>query len=99
MGQIIKLPSRSRPYLAAAGVFGLALVAAAAAAVAMDRITELAVPLAPVAAAVVVAAIFAWRCPEGIVAFGLFALLADTIEYWASIDLCCSTRSRSCCWR
>ena len=44
-------------------------------------------PLAPVAAALVVLALFCHRPADGLVAFAVFTLLADTVEHWLSLDL------------
>jgi hypothetical protein len=40
-----------------------------------------------IAAAVAIAALFAWRPVEGLVAFATVVLLADTVEYWTGADL------------
>ena len=70
----------------------LALVAASVAvavgaALAMDRVGLGPSALVPLAAAVVVAAVY-WRWPaEGLLAFGVFSLLAATFEHWLEVDV------------
>ena len=76
-----------RPHLAACGLVAVAVLAAIGAALVADRLSGGLTPLPPAAAAVVVAALFAVRAPEGLVAFGLFTLLADTVEHWTGMDL------------
>ncbi len=44
-------------------------------------------PVPPAVAAAVVAVCFWWRAPEGLGAFGVFVLLAATIEHWTGVDL------------
>jgi hypothetical protein len=61
--------------------------AATVAALLLDRATGISAPHPPLAAAVVVAACFWWRPPIGLLAFGVFALLAGTIEHWLDLDL------------
>src|SRR5687768_12611447 len=85
------VPSLPVPNLAS--VRGDALIIAASSAVAtvaallVDRATGISAPFPPLAAAAVVAAIFWWRPPIGLLAFGVFALLAGTIEHWLDLDL------------
>ena len=38
-------------------------------------------------AAAIIAGAFAWRAPEGLIAFAITLLLADTVEYWSGADL------------
>lgn len=64
-----------------------AVAGAATAAVAVDRIGFGPAAAVPLAAAIVVACAY-WRWPaEGLVAFGSFSLLADTLEHWLLLDL------------
>jgi hypothetical protein len=44
-------------------------------------------PFTAAAASLVIAACFWWRVPEGLAAFGIFALLAETFEVWSGVDL------------
>ncbi|MDQ2673861.1 MAG: hypothetical protein M3Y40_04330, partial [Chloroflexota bacterium] len=44
-------------------------------------------PLVPIAAVAVIAVLFWFRPVEGLLAFGLFTLLADTIEHWLQLDV------------
>jgi hypothetical protein len=44
-------------------------------------------PLVPAAAVAVVTGLFWFRPVEGVLAFGLFTLLAETIEHWLQIDV------------
>lgn len=41
----------------------------------------------PLAAALIVGALFWLRTAEGLLAFGLFALLAETLEHWLRVDV------------
>ena len=75
-----------RPTLAAALLVASSVVAAAFAGILVDRAGGTP-PLTPAAAALAIAVCFWWRAPEGLVAFGLFALLAETIEHWTAVDL------------
>ena len=75
-----------RPTLAAALVVASSVVVASITAILIDWAGGTP-PVTPTAAALVIALVFWWRAPEGLVAFGLFALLADTIEHWAGLDL------------
>src|SRR5688572_4489616 len=94
MGSMIRrgaVPSGTVPTFLSA-LRALALVAAAVAlaavaAFAMDRVAVGPSALVPLAAAVVVAAAY-WRWPaEGLLAFGVFSLLADTFERWLQVDV------------
>jgi hypothetical protein len=62
-------------------------LAAAVAALVVDRIAIGPGPLVPLAAVVVIAVLFWFRPVEGLLAFGLFTLLADTIEHWLQVDV------------
>ncbi len=75
-----------RPTLTAALVVVLSVAAASVAGILADR-AGASPPITPAAAALVIAVCFWWRAPEGLVAFGLFALLAETIEHWTAVDL------------
>ena len=76
-----------RPTLAAALIVLSSVVAASLAALIVGQLSVASLSFAPVAAAAIVALLFAWRAPEGLVAFGIFALLAETIEHWLGVDL------------
>lgn len=66
----------------------LATVAGAAiAAFAVDRAGVGPPFVVPLMAALVVAGLFWARPPEGLLAFGLFSLLADTLEQWVGFDV------------
>ena len=90
MGRCV-VPSLPVPTLRSAlgALLTIAASVAAAAGVAfvVDRGAGLSAPYPPIAAALVVAAVFWWRPPEGLLAFGMFALLAGTIEHWLDLDL------------
>ena len=75
-----------RSSLIAALAIVTSVVAASLAAILVDA-AGAGPPLPPAAAALVIAACFWWRAPEGLAAYGLFALLAETIEHWAGVDL------------
>ncbi|HYI67289.1 MAG TPA: hypothetical protein VEW95_10220 [Candidatus Limnocylindrales bacterium] len=75
-----------RPTPAAALLVASSVVAASVAGILVDRAGGTP-PLTPAAAALVIALCFWWRAPEGLVAFGVFALLAETIEHWTVVDL------------
>jgi len=75
-----------RPTLTAALVVLLSVVGASVAGIVADR-AGASPPITPAAAVLVIALCFWWRAPEGLVAFGLFALLAETIEHWTQVDL------------
>ncbi len=60
---------------------------AAIAALAVDRVTGASAPYVPITAALIVGAAFWWRPVTGVLAFGMFALLAGTLEYWLDLDL------------
>lgn len=69
------------------GLVAAVALAAVVAAVGADR-AGLAPAYGPsIAAAAVLAAAFAWRPIDGLLAFGLIALLADTIEHWTGMSL------------
>lgn len=76
-----------RSALGALLIIAAAVAVAATLAFVVDRGAGLSAPYAPIAAALVVAAVFWWRPPEGLLAFGMFALLAGTIEHWLGLDL------------
>lgn len=63
------------------------VLAAALAAVAVNRLTGASAPYVPAVAAVVVGIAFRWRPLVGVLTFGVFALLAGTLEYWLGLDL------------
>lgn len=66
----------------------LATVAGAAiASFAVDRVGIGPPLVVPLAAALVVAGLFWARRLEGLLAFGLFSLLADTLEHWIAFDV------------
>ena len=64
-----------------------AVAAGAGSAVLVDRALEGWAPLIPLAPAVLVAGVFAWRAMEGLLTFLLFAMFADTVEHWLNLDL------------
>ena len=65
----------------------VSVAVAAGAAVAVDRFGIGPGAFVPLAAAIVVAGTY-WRWPaEGLLAFGLFSLLADTLEHWLQLDV------------
>ena len=76
---------RHHPALQSLVVGGGTAAVAAVAAVAVARWVG-PVPAAVVGASIV-AASFAWRGADGLVAFGLAILLVDTVEYWTAVDL------------
>lgn len=41
----------------------------------------------PIVAAAVIAAVFAWRPTDGLVAFGIAVLMAETVAYWSGADI------------
>lgn len=63
------------------------VLVAAIGALVVDRVDVGPSPMVPVVGVVVVAALFWFRPVEGLLAFGLFALLAETIEHWLGLDL------------
>jgi hypothetical protein len=67
--------------------FLTALVAFVAALVAGRAVDDFAPIAASVVAAAVIAALFARRPMEGLLAFGLAVLLVDTVELWAGADI------------
>jgi hypothetical protein len=68
-------------------VAAAAVVAAAVGALIVDRIAVGPEVLVPVAAVAVTAVLFWFRPVEGLLTFGLFTLLADTIEHWLRLDV------------
>jgi hypothetical protein len=76
----------ARPPLASFARTFLAALAALLVALAVDRLAGSAV-LGSAAGAVVLAGAFAWRPIEGLLAFGMSALLVDTVEWWAGSDV------------
>jgi hypothetical protein len=77
-----------RSHLAAAAVVALCIALATIASVAAGQLVGEWLPMAPAAAAAaVVAGMFAWRMAEGLVGFGIFALMAESIEHWSELDL------------
>jgi hypothetical protein len=64
-----------------------AVVAGALGAFAVDRVGIGPAALVPAAAVTVVAALFWFRPVEGLLAFALFALAAETLEHWLQVDV------------
>lgn len=62
------------------------VVVAMIGALAADRV-GLSSPIVPGIAAAIVTATFVYAMPEGLVAFAIFALLADTFALWLGLDL------------
>lgn len=68
----------------------VALAAVGGAAIAglvVDRVGVGPPLVVPLVAALIVAGLFWVRPPEGLLAFGLFSLLADTLEHWMGFDV------------
>lgn len=77
------MSSALRALLVVVAAVGLALGAA----LIVDRLGVRPQLLSPLAACGVVAGLF-WRRPaEGLLAFGLYSLLADTFEHWLQLDI------------
>lgn len=85
------VPSRPVPTIRSALrtllVATAAVVVASVAALVVDRTAVGPAQLVPAVAAVVVAGLFWFRPVEGLLAFGLFALFADTVEHWLAVDV------------
>lgn len=81
------LSARFSPFVSFALAFGVA-IAALVAAIATDELVGGSPAVASsVVAAVIVAALFAWRPMEGLVAFGMAVLLVDTLTFWAGAQI------------
>ena len=76
-----------RRNIAATGLVAAAVLVAIGAALVLDRLLPGIAAAPPAAGALVVAAVFAVRASEGLVAFVTFTLLADTVEHWLGLDL------------
>ena len=57
------------------------------AALGADRMLGLGPVALSAVVAIIVAAAFAWRLADGLLAFGVAILLADTVEHWTTLDL------------
>ena len=75
------------PRLAAFAIVLLALVAGVLVALGADRAGGPFTPLPAAIVALVIMGLFAWRAVDGLIAFGLWVLLADTVEHWTQMDL------------
>ncbi|HEX7173447.1 MAG TPA: hypothetical protein VF365_12675 [Candidatus Limnocylindria bacterium] len=76
-----------RRALTALALVVVSVAVAAGAALAVDRIGIGPSAIVPLAAAIVVAGTY-WRWPaEGLLAFGTFSLVADTLEHWLQLDV------------
>jgi len=76
-----------RQPLASFALSFLTALAAFAAALVAGRLVDGSAIVTSVVAAVALAALFAWRPAEGLVAFGIAVLLVDTVELWSGADI------------
>lgn len=78
---------RLHPVIASLALVLTVVPGAFLAALAADRLLGLdAVAVSAIVALMVVGA-FAWRLADGLLAFGVAVLLADTVEHWTTLDL------------
>jgi hypothetical protein len=75
------------PLLASLAIALCVVVGAFVAGVAAHALTGASALVVAAVSAAVLAGAFAWRVPEGLVAFAIAVLLADTVEYWSGADL------------